>query len=219
MDDVREVTYTTLAVFVIGVLSWIGFLYVSACGFTTTCRRGSMIAASNLTPVPTLIPATLPADIPAAHDAGPESCEVSLLALVGAWVDAGFPETAPFDFVDMDGTVCEATFEDEVAGSMSQANVWGPGALACTACHGPDLESSAGQLDLSSYEGIIAGSGRTPTEPGGKDILAGGDWESSILYLTLAAGHPPGTSGPAPFVFAGTPVSGAGDGVTATPTP
>ena len=61
MNDVRKYIFRTLIVFVFGVLAWVGFLFVSACGFTTSCVRGAPLVVR--TSIPTLIPATLPAPV------------------------------------------------------------------------------------------------------------------------------------------------------------
>jgi hypothetical protein len=219
MDDVRKVTFTTLAVFVLGILSWIGFLYVSACGFTTSCRKGSVLAVSARTPIPTLVPATLPAAAPAIFEGASETCMVEASDLLAAWVNAGYPEAAPFDFTDENGTACTGTFGADVSRLMTQNDLWYPGALACTDCHGPDLESSAAQLDLSSYGGILAGDGRTSQEAQGSDILAAGDWSTSDLNLTLAAGHPPGAPANGSLILAGVSKQGASFSPTFTPNP
>jgi mono/diheme cytochrome c family protein len=58
MNDVRKYIYTTLLVFVFGVLIWVGFVFVNACGLTTTCLSGA--PEVERTSIPTLIPATLP---------------------------------------------------------------------------------------------------------------------------------------------------------------
>ncbi|HRJ55263.1 MAG TPA: hypothetical protein PLV64_03180, partial [Anaerolineales bacterium] len=61
-DDVRTYIYGAIGVFLIGVLAWVGLVYVNACGFTLSCNRGTIPVAR--TPIPTLIPATLPAMLP-----------------------------------------------------------------------------------------------------------------------------------------------------------
>jgi mono/diheme cytochrome c family protein len=57
-DDVQKLIFNTLKIFVFGVILWLGFLFVNACGFTLTCNRAAF--KIDRTPVPTLIPATLP---------------------------------------------------------------------------------------------------------------------------------------------------------------
>ena len=58
-DDVRKTIYTTLTLFLLGVILWISFLFINACGFTLTCKQGDPLV--DRTPMPTLLPATLPA--------------------------------------------------------------------------------------------------------------------------------------------------------------
>ena len=58
MNDVRKYIYGTLLIFVFGVLIWVGFVFVNACGFTTQCVSGQPVERTS---IPTLIPATLPA--------------------------------------------------------------------------------------------------------------------------------------------------------------
>ena len=58
-DDVRKYIYTTLTIFVFGLVVWLGFLFVNSCGFTLTCQQA--ISPVERTPIPTLLPATLPA--------------------------------------------------------------------------------------------------------------------------------------------------------------
>jgi hypothetical protein len=217
-DDVRAYTYGTLIVFVIGLFVWIGFLYVNACGFTLTCHRG--VRPVERTPIPTLIPATLPAMQPATDEtAVPDTCRLAAADLVGAWVDAGYSETEPFQFTDLNGQNCEATFAD-VKPLFVDANLWYPGSLSCVSCHSVDLAVSPAQLDLSSYAGILAGSRRADADSKGTDILAAGNWGASLLREFIAASHAdiPGHSEPisALVIFAGQPAPPEAE---ATPTP
>ena len=59
MNDVRKYIYGTLILFIFGVLIWVGFVFVSSCGFTTNCSMGQLPVER--TSIPTMIPATLPA--------------------------------------------------------------------------------------------------------------------------------------------------------------
>ncbi|HLB64821.1 MAG TPA: hypothetical protein VJJ46_08250 [Anaerolineales bacterium] len=105
---------------------------------------------------------------------------VRAVDLVGAWVDAGAPETELFAYVGDDGGEYEATFSVDVLPLFTQANIWFTGAQACSTCHTSDLESSAHELDLSSYEGILAGADRLEAPPG-EPIVIPGDWDGSSL--------------------------------------
>ena len=218
-DDVRKYIYGTLVVFVFGLLVWISFIYVNACGFTLTCNRGAFVVER--TPIPTLIPATLPAmQITTSEVAVPDQCSVAAVDLIGEWVAAGSSETDVFQFVDINGHNCESTFE-EVKLLFIEGNLWYSGSLSCVSCHSVDVAVSPAQLDLSTYAGILAGSRRADAESSGTDILGSGNWESSLLYEFIAA-----TRADAPghteviadlVIFAGRPLPPAV--LTATPTP
>lgn len=228
-DDVRKLVYGTILVFLLGVFTWVSFLFLNACGFTLTCRRGDPLV--DRTPVPTLIPATMPV---MGQDAGevvaPDQCRVPAVDFIGAWVDAGSPEHDAFQFTDVNRQTCEATFE-EVQPLFAEANLWSTGSLACTSCHSVDVAVSPAQLDLSSYAGITAGSRRENAEDTkGTDILGGGDWENSLLYQFISTSHAdiPGHTeiNPHLLIFAGKPLEKpeatatvAAPEVTVTPTP
>lgn len=216
-DDVKRYIYGAVIVFLVGVLAWVGFIFVNACGFSLACNRGNTLPET--TPVPTLIPATLPA-MP--MESGPvqasDKCYVAGTDLIGAWVEAGSPESDPFEFTDANGATCESTFE-EVLPLFTQSNLWYSGSLSCISCHSVDLAVSPAQLDLSSYEGILAGSRRADDAPKGTDILGGGNWDSSLLKGLLTEAQPdvPGHDAafsPALMIYAGTPLE-----PKATPTP
>lgn len=183
-DDVRKYVYGALVVVVVGLLAWAGIVYVNACGLTFSCARGKTPVQG--TPIPTLIPATLPAmPMESGAPAASETCRVAAADLIGAWVESGSSDAEAFPFQDVNGQSCEATFAD-VKPLFVNSNLWYSGSLACTSCHSVDLAVSPAQLDLSSYEGILAGSRRADNAPKGTDILGGGNWESSLLYQFVA---------------------------------
>ncbi len=221
-DDVKKYIYGTLTVFVVGVLAWIGFLYINACGFTLTCNRGKL--AVDRTPVPTLLPATLPAmELPAGGEAAvSDQCRVAALDLIGAWAAAGSSETEAFQFVDVNGQDCESTFE-EVKPLFIEANYWYVGSLSCVSCHSVDVAVSSAQLDLSNYAGIMAGSRRADAESTGTDILAAGKWDTSLLYefISTSKADIPGHADIKAnlLIFAGTPLPAPEPTATATSTP
>ncbi len=165
------------------------------------------------TPIPPLPPATLPAPDLGVSEGGEAAalpCNIAAVDLIGAWVQAGTPETEPFDFTDAFGTACEGTFEADVLPLFTQANLWFDGALACSSCHGSDLKAAAAQLDLTSYAGILAGARRTSADAPGEDILGGGNWEGAKLYQMLVSrampiGRPPDSPEKGPVIPAGTP--------------
>lgn len=220
MDDFRKIMYGVLTGFIVVLVVWIGFVYVSACGLSFTCQRGQVMPER--TPVPTLAAATLPA--PDFSVAAPtvKKCRVAAVNLIGAWVLAGYSESEPFTFTDMDGLSCQATFTQDVQPLFLESNLWYPGSLACASCHQPDMAVASAQLDMSSYAGMLLGSRRV--EGGqGKDIFGGGDWQASLLYDVLYVrkfmplGRPPDVPAEGPLVFAGTAVQTAAPEPTATP--
>jgi hypothetical protein len=193
-DDVRKYIYGAITVFLVGVMSWISIVYVSACGVTLTCNRGAPHV--DRTPIPTLIPATLPASDVSWNSESSEpallthsdTCRVPAVNFIGAWAASQTPkstEADPFYFVDEAGQNCEATFPDVLV-LLDQPNLRGADSLACTSCHSGDLTVAPAQLDLSSYAGIMTGSRREGNKPKGTDILGDGDWKASLLYDFLS---------------------------------
>jgi hypothetical protein len=223
MDDLKRIIYGVLAGFLILMVVWLSFLFVSGCGFDLHCRKAATVER---TPIPTLLPATMPA---AGSDSGTAAsapkCQIAAVDLFAAWIDAGYPESAAFNFTDMKGRSCQATFAD-VEAVFGEANLWYPGAPACTTCHHANVMASLAQMDLSSYAGVTAGSRRTSETATGNDILGGGVWESSKLFevlitrkgqpLAMPFGRPVDLDASTVIVYAGTPVA---DAVTPTPAP
>ncbi len=146
------------------------------------------------------------ADLPAP---APDSCRVHAVDLLGAWVNAKSPETDAFAFNDISGKACQGTYQADVAPLFTQANLWFPGSLSCRTCHGPDVQISYARMDLSSFAGIMAGTGRASADEKGDDILGGGDWQKADLYDVLnkalmPPGRPAEMSLSGPVVYAGT---------------
>ena len=56
-DDTRNLIYGTIVAFLVFILSWLGFVYISACSFTLTCIQANQLIER--TPIPTLIPVKL----------------------------------------------------------------------------------------------------------------------------------------------------------------
>jgi len=219
-NDVQNYIFRTLILFVAGVVVWIGFIFVNACGFSLACKQGAPIVER--TPIPTLVPATMPVNqIKNKPTVKSDKCYVAAADLVGAWVSARSPEKDTFQFVDVNGENCEATFA-EVLPLFNEPNLWQSGSLACVSCHSVDVTISLAQLDLSSYAGIMAGSGREDEKSKGRDILGGGNWGKSLLYEFLATskadvpGHTEAVSASS-FVFAGKPFAGSAPTVTPVP--
>jgi mono/diheme cytochrome c family protein len=178
------------------LLLFIGVIYVGNCGFSANCSQASLPAIIH-TPIPTLAPASLPTQAAALPTAARAVCSVTGRDLLNGWVSAGYTETQPFNFRDINGNICQATFTD-VSTLFNQPNIWYPGALSCDACHNSDVSIAAAGLDMSSYAGILAGAKRTSSVSQGEDILGGGNWEKSILneqlfvYQLMPFGAPPG---------------------------
>lgn len=194
------------------LLIFIVAIYVGNCGFSTDCSQASLPGIIH-TPIPTLIPATLPAVEATGPTTAQAKCSVTARTLLSSWVNAGFKETDPFQFTDINGNACQATFAD-LQPLFNEANLWYSGALACTQCHHADLSTASANMDLSSYAGIIAGAKRTSPSAKGEDILGGGNWDQSILNDMLFVaqkmpfGRPPGAVAPdGPTIQAGTLIS------------
>ena len=196
MDDFKKFMYTVIVLFGLVIVGWVSFLALNACGFDAECHRAGPIVLR--TPIPTLVPGTLPAQ-PSNGEAGAsQKCAVKAVDLLGAWASAGSPETETFPFVDVNGEPCAGTFEADVAPLFSQSNIWFPASVSCNTCHESTLGKRSAGLDLTSYAGILSGSGRASVDvTHGRDLFGGGAWENSLLFKTLTRvegitdGHPP----------------------------
>jgi hypothetical protein len=208
-DDVQKYIYRTLTIFITGVVIWVGFIFINACGFSLACKQGAAVVER--TPIPTLFPATMPAlEIKSKPAALSDKCRVAAVDLIGAWVSANSPEKDIFLFADVNGRDCETTFA-EVELLFTEPNLWRSDSLSCVSCHYVDVTISSAQLDLSSYAGIKIGSRRADVEAEkGIDILGEGNWEKSLLYEFLSTskaevpGHTELLSADS-FVFVGKP--------------
>jgi len=204
------------------LLLFIATIYFANCGFSANCSQASLPAIIH-TPIPTLAPVTIPtqaAPIPTETHA---VCTVTGRDLFNAWVSAGYTETQLFNFRDINGNTCQATFANVIT-LFTQPNLWYAGALACDACHNADVSVAAAGLDLSSYSGVLAGSRRTSSINQGVDILGVGNWEKSILnnqlfvYQLMPFGAPPGALAPdGPKIQAGILVTNATPAPTEVP--
>lgn len=196
MDDFKKLLYSVLIGFALLIVGFVSFTFIWSCGLDFSCKQASPPPVG--TPVPTLIPATLPAPVTDGEPNAFGKCEVRALDLLGAWVEAGSPEAEVFTFADVNGNPCEGTFSTDVAPLLGENNVWFPASLSCTSCHNSALTERSAGLDLTSYAGILAGSQRASADAAnGDNILGGGTWENSLLFLTLTQmdsipdGHPP----------------------------
>jgi hypothetical protein len=220
-DDVRRLIYGTLTLFLLGVVGWVTTLLIFSCGADLACRQAEPRALR--TPVPTLIPIkhgeaeTQPVTV-----AEFNKCAVVATDLIGAWVSAGAPESETFTFSDVNGKPCEGTFAD-IHPLFVENSLWYKGALGCVSCHNADLAERSGGLDLTTYEGILMGSGRADVNAEGEDILGNGSWENSALHTVLLEqgfvpeGHSPDSPPVQLVIYAGQAVAEAE--VTVTPTP
>lgn len=219
-DDTRRLIYGTIIAFLLFILAWLGFIYVSACGFTVTCVQAAPLVER--TPIPTLIPVKRSQPQPLENTAF-NKCKVAPTDLIGAWVSAGHPETEPFPFTDLNGQSCEGTFAD-IQPLFAENSIWFPSSLGCTSCHNADLTDRSSGLDLTSYQGISLGTKRVAgSSSPGTDIFGSGDWEKSLLHDVLVnqgltpQGHSPDVPPPSTVLYAGQSLN-EGE-VTATPTP
>jgi hypothetical protein len=219
-DDTRRMIYGTIVAFLLFIVLWLGFVYLSACGFTLTCIQAAQLVER--TPIPTLIPVKQSQPQPEANAGEFNKCKVSATDLIGAWVSAGSPETEIFPFTDLKGQSCEATFAD-IQPLLRDNSVWFPGSLGCISCHNADLTDRSAGLDLTSYDAILMGSHRADVNAQGNDILGGGNWDNSLLHEVLVnqgltpQGHSPDVPPNQAIIYAGQVVANAE--VTATPTP
>ena len=192
MDDFKKILYGVLVLFAVGIVVWLGFLFVNSCGFDVKCTRAQVPL---VTPIPTLVPAKMPAATPGGGAGAFSKCTVKAMSLLGAWVDAGYPESDSFPFADVNGNPCAGTYQADIAPLLNESNLWFPASLSCTSCHNTAFKEGLGGLDLTSYAGILAGSQRASADvPKGNDILGGGNWENSALFtnLSLTENIPPG---------------------------
>ncbi|HET6594798.1 MAG TPA: hypothetical protein VFG81_04200 [Anaerolineales bacterium] len=221
-DDTRGLIYGTIALFLLGLVAWLSFVYISACSFTLSCIQGAPLVVR--TPVPTLIPLGEVKQQPVTAEVDFKKCQVGAIELIGAWVEAEHSDTEAFPFTDRNGQNCEATYED-IQLLLRENSIWFPGSLGCISCHNADLTERSAGLDLSTYEALSQGSRRVPemTSPG-TDIFGGGEWEESLLHEFLVnqgltpQGHSPDVEPSNPILYVGQVVAGEGE-VTVTPTP
>ncbi len=175
-DDVRKYIYGTVVVFVVGVLIWVGFIFVNACGFTLTCKRGEL--AVERTPIPTLIPATLPAParfIPAPTTTSPAVAEATTQT-AGGGSDIARPSNpgGPGAAVNLTGNA--------TVGAQQFATT-------CVACHG--AQGVGGIPNSGSTDGTVPS--LNPIDP----TLKNADYKTYATNLDLFIQHgstPAGTN-------------------------
>ncbi len=108
------------------------------------------------------------------EEAGPKAEDTGAAAkavdLIGAWVEAGVPETEAFAYVGRDGNTYVGTFEVDIQPLFTENSIWFEGQQACTGCHFANSENSYHEMDMSTYEGIMAG-GDVLSEPPGVPLF------------------------------------------------
>lgn len=151
--------------------------------------------ASPVPPTETSAPVVEPTEEPM-DESGAAAYGVHIL---GAWVDAGSPETDPFDYEGVDGNTYQGTFEVDIQPLFTTAGAWFENSPPCTSCHFGANENSAHEMDLSSFAGILSGADTLEAPPGvsilGESGPGAGDysWEGSELRKRLRDNRmPPG---------------------------
>lgn len=164
MDDFRKLIYGVIAAFVALVVVWVGFLYISACGFTFTCRRGQ--PAFDATPIPTLAAATLP----------PPDFSISIVPsatlAAGTAVPGGDQVPRPSN-PGGPGEAVNLTGDAEAGAQVFQTS--------CTPCHG--AEGKQGLPDPGAEAGAVPA--LNPIDP----ALASPDYKTFATNLDLFIQH------------------------------
>ena len=135
------------------------------------------------------------ASAPLGAEFGAAVLAVELLQL---WVEAGAPETEPFDYTGVDGKTYQATYESDIHPLFTENAAWFEGSQACGGCHFGNVENSYHEMDLTTYEGMLKG-GDVLSSPPGAPILgqtAGKtdfNWDHAMLRSRLRDNRmPPG---------------------------
>src|SRR5512137_2351637 len=93
------------------LLLFISVLYFANCGFTADCSQSGLPAIIH-TPIPTLIPVVAVNTQPASQIEAKPECMITARDLLDGWVSQGYQETAPFEFRDIYGNICQSTFTE-----------------------------------------------------------------------------------------------------------
>jgi len=196
--------------FAVFMVVWLLSILLFSCGFDPICHKAEVRPLG--TPISPVVSARI-SHSPNQNNAGKfNKCQVRAMDLLGAWVDAGSPETESFEFTDISGAPCTGTYAEDIAPLMVDSQVWFHGSLSCTTCHNSALGKESAGLNLSSYVDILAGSQRASADQAtGNDIFGGGNWASSLLYQSLTQtdnvplGHPSADRANSLIVYAGQP--------------
>ena len=165
------------------------------------CASGALpTAPPTEAPTPTPPPTATQPPVALATDGNeiPQGA-VKAVDLIGAWVDAGAPETDPFDYTGIDGGSYQGTFAADVLPLFTTNGLWFEGSQACTGCHFANSENSYHEMDMTSYQGIMLG-GDVVSAPPGAPILGQSqvgetdyNWNDSVLKSRLMNNRmPPG---------------------------
>ncbi len=138
-------------------------------------------------------------DIEIAAPTDKTGAAIKAVDLLGSWTEAGVPESDVFTYTGRDGNSYEATFEVDILPLFTENGIWFDGQQACTGCHFANSENSYHEMDLSTYEGIMAG-GDVLSEPPGVPLFGQSevgasdyDWGHSKLRERLRNNRmPPG---------------------------
>ena len=114
-----------------GLVVWLGFVYISACGFTLNCIQGAPLVVR--TPIPTLIPPKHSLAEPPDTNIEFNKCQVGATDLIGAWVAAGHTGDRAISIHGLNGQNCEGTSKRSSL-CLRDNSVWFPGSLGCTSC-------------------------------------------------------------------------------------
>lgn len=175
----RKRTFWLFGFILLAVLSGLGLILMRP-----------LTAAASPPAAPDAHPAYLTQAAPRLQGSG--ACDVAAVDLIGAWVDAGAPETDAFPFIADNGTGCRGEFNTDVLPLFTEEGIWFEGSQACTECHFDNSEDSRHEMDLSSHAGILLG-GDVLSDPPGVAIVIPGDWEASKLRGRLRDNRmPPG---------------------------
>ena len=86
-----------------------------------------------------------------------EGAAIRAVDLLETWVSAGAPEEEPFTYDGIDGNNYEGVYQLDIHPLFSKNDIWFDGSKACSGCHFGNLDPSYHEMDLVSYEAIMAG--------------------------------------------------------------
>ena len=162
------------------------------------CASGALPTAPPTEPPPLPTPTEPPAIETHTLDAT-SGAAAKAVDLIGAWVNAGAPETDTFEYTGVDGKTYTGDFQTDVLPLFTQNGVWYEGSQACTGCHFGNTENSYHEMDLTTYEGILTGADSLSSPPGVSILGASAvgatdfDWSHSKLRARMRNNRmPPG---------------------------